>query len=36
MSDYKIVCIDDENEILTYLSSLLEYKGYEVVTFTDP
>jgi two-component system, chemotaxis family, sensor kinase CheA len=36
MSDYKIVCIDDENEILTYLSSLLEYKGFEVVTFTNP
>ncbi len=36
MSEYKIVCIDDENEILTYLSSLLEYTGYEVKTFTEP
>jgi len=36
MSDYKIVCIDDEKEILTYLSTLLEYKGHEVVAFEKP
>lgn len=33
MSDYKIVCLDDEKEILTYLSDLLGYTGHEVVTF---
>lgn len=36
MSDYKIVCIDDEKEILTYLSTLLEYTGHEVVVFDKP
>ena len=35
MSDYKIVCLDDEKEILTYLSELLNYTDHEVVTFDD-
>ena len=36
MSGYKVVCVDDEQDILDYLEITLAEYGYESVTFTDP
>jgi two-component system chemotaxis sensor kinase CheA len=36
MSGYKIVCVDDEQDILDYLETILAEYGYESVNFTDP
>ncbi len=33
---YKIVCLDDEPEILEIYRGLLEPTGYEIETFLDP
>lgn len=35
MSNYKIVCIDDEKDIVDYLKFFLEKEGYSVEPFTD-
>jgi two-component system chemotaxis sensor kinase CheA len=34
--NYKIVCLDDEEEILEIYKGLLEQTGYEIITFLEP
>lgn len=36
MSEYKIVCIDDEKDILEYLEIVFKDEGHDVVAFYDP
>ena len=36
MSEYKIICVDDEQDILDYLEEVLNVLGFVAVTFTNP